>query len=202
MPSEMPFWRPVRAVNLDCCGFQLVPPPTALESIGNSRPPCHESMDWTRWPRPFIYFLLGRSASVFGSLVLFGTFADHERRRYILPVAGSHCQCPDITSVIRQAHHESLLKWLRLNVEQKLADLAIYLDAVSGGGQVILNCTVEDILPLGPEMLPDSVLADTRRSVELLRALAAPDSPRPEQLLGGLRPASRLSRVLGMLGVR
>jgi hypothetical protein len=189
-------------VSPDSCGFQLAPPPTALEAIGNLRPPCRESMDWTRWPRPFINFLLGRSGCVFGTLVLLGTFADHERRRYIIPTSGSYCQCPDITAVVRQAHYECLSKWLRLNVGQKRADLSTYLHSVSGQAHAVLNCRLENLLPVGAEILAASVLADVKGSVSLLRSLAGPDPERPEHVLGRSRPSSKSSRILGIWGCR
>ena len=163
---------------------QLTPPCGVLDCIQRLPVPCHATMEWSKWPKPFIDEMTGGVASVFGRLVLLGTFVDQQRQRYIVPLSGSLCQCQVITDVIRQAHTEYLLEWLRMSLEQKVRDVAVYLESVEGRAplvrKAILDCRAEDILPLGAEVFSNHLLADTKLSVALLQTLALRKDLQPE----------------------
>jgi hypothetical protein len=170
---------------------QLAPPCGVLECIQQLPVPCHETIEWSKWPKPFIDEVTGGVASVFGRLVLLGTFVDRQRQLYIVPLSGSLCQCQVITDVIRGAHTGYLMEWLDMSLEQKIRDVALYLESVEERAplvrRAIMDCRAGDILPLGSEMFSDHLLADTKLSVALLQTLALKDrqpetSPRHRSL--------------------
>jgi hypothetical protein len=101
---------------------------------------------------------------------------DREQCRYVVQLAGSACQCPIITDVLRETHSKCLAEWLSMSLHQKVKDISLYLETVHSAAHLARTAVeagkVHEILPESvdtPHL--DHLLADARLCLALVEGV-------------------------------